>query len=90
MANSRLESLLFAEMGDLREPETDRVFTMDEVREHSTKDDAWIVIDDTIYDVSNFWKKHPGGQQVMLNFAGRDASVRLATETVNNNLLIVP
>ena len=57
---------------------------MDEVRQHSTKDDAWIVIDDTIYDVSNFWKKHPGGQQVMLNFAGRDASVRLATETLNN------
>ena len=63
-------------MGDLREPEREHVYTMDEVREHTSENDAWIVVDDVIYDITNFWKKHPGGQNVIMAFAGMDASVR--------------
>ena len=63
-------------MGDLREPEVDDVYTMDEVRKHTSEDDAWLVVDDVIYDISNFWKKHPGGQNVIMAFAGMDATVR--------------
>ena len=67
---------VLTEMGDLREAKTDRIFTMDEVRQHNKEDDAWLVVDEVVYDISNFWKKHPGGQNVIFNYAGMDATVR--------------
>ncbi len=36
----------------------------------------WIVIDGKVYDVSKFSKKHPGGERLMMNHIGQDASVR--------------
>ena len=34
----------------------------------------WISIDDTIYDVSGFLRRHPGGPMVLQGYAGRDAT----------------
>jgi len=39
----------------------------------------WIVIDGKVYDVSKFSKRHPGGERLMMNHIGQDASVRLFT-----------
>ena len=45
-----------------------------ELAEHSTASDAWIVIDDQVYDVSSFAQRHPGGAKLLLFFKGQDAS----------------
>ncbi|KIY01440.1 uncharacterized protein Z520_02992 [Fonsecaea multimorphosa CBS 102226] len=34
----------------------------------------WIVIDDIVFDCSDFISEHPGGQQVILSFVGEDCS----------------
>jgi len=34
----------------------------------------WIVVDDTIYDCSEYIEKHPGGRQIMRGFGGQDCS----------------
>ncbi|KAI8093016.1 delta-6 fatty acid desaturase [Halteromyces radiatus] len=34
----------------------------------------WIIIDDKLYDVSEFYKEHPGGPTVLLTHIGKDAS----------------
>lgn len=44
-----------------------------EVAEHDTKDDAWIVIRDRAYDVTDFAVKHPGGD-IIFTAAGGDAT----------------
>lgn len=49
------------------------VFTWQEVRQHSTKNDRWLVIDRSVYDVTR-WQKHPGGQVVLNHYAGQDAT----------------
>lgn len=36
----------------------------------------WVVLNGTIYDVSNFMKKHPGGPRILQNHLGEDVSVR--------------
>lgn len=36
--------------------------------------DLWIVVDDIVYDCSEFVSVHPGGRQVILSFAGEDCS----------------
>ena len=66
-------------MGDARERIEENVFTMEEVRRHTKPDDAWLVVDDKVYNISNFWKKHPGGQNVIFCYAGMDASVNYNT-----------
>lgn len=52
-------------------------FTWEEVRQHSKKNDRWLVIDNRVYDVTK-WLKHPGGQMVLNHYAGQDASVRIS------------
>jgi predicted heme/steroid binding protein len=49
-------------------------FTKEEVAKHSQQGDAWIIIDGVIYDVSKFADMHPGGELLLLQYAGKDAT----------------
>lgn len=51
-----------------------KVFTYAEVSEHSEKEDLYMVIEEKVYDVSKFIDEHPGGEEVMLDVAGQDAT----------------
>ncbi|EEH05679.1 predicted protein [Histoplasma capsulatum G186AR] len=48
--------------------------TFKELAEHNTKKDLYVTIHDTVYDVSNFVDEHPGGEEVLLDVGGRDAT----------------
>ncbi|KAI9026062.1 acyl-CoA dehydrogenase/oxidase [Hyaloraphidium curvatum] len=48
--------------------------TAAEVATHDKPDDAYIIVKGKIYDVSKFASEHPGGQKILLNVAGKDAS----------------
>jgi cytochrome b involved in lipid metabolism len=41
-----------------------RVRTAEEILQHRSEDDAWIVVDGKVYDVTQFLETHPGGPQV--------------------------
>ena len=45
-----------------------------EVARHNTKDDCWLTVKDTAYDLTDYISKHPGGEELMLTFAGREAT----------------
>ncbi|KAF2485658.1 cytochrome b5-like heme/steroid binding domain-containing protein [Neohortaea acidophila] len=45
-----------------------------DVSEHTSKKDLYMVIHDKIYDASSFVDEHPGGEEVMLDVAGQDAT----------------
>ncbi|KAM0561037.1 hypothetical protein ACHAPJ_003537 [Fusarium lateritium] len=49
-------------------------FTMQDVAEHNTSSDVYMVIHDKVYDCSKFLDEHPGGEEVMLDVAGQDAT----------------
>eukprot|EP00760_Papus_ankaliazontas_P002907 PhM_4_TR11326/c1_g1_i1/m.51687 len=51
-----------------------KAFNRDEVAKHASADDAWIVIDGLVYNVTKFAKLHPGGTEVLLRHAGKDAT----------------
>jgi cytochrome b involved in lipid metabolism len=50
-----------------------KYFKWKEIRES----DNLIVIDEFVYDVTNFKKKHPGGEEIIKNHISQDASVIL-------------
>ena len=56
-----------------RDEATLPVFSAAEVRKHATREDAWVIIDGKVYDVTAFVEDHPGGDAI-LNNAGGDAT----------------
>ncbi|KAJ1548977.1 hypothetical protein HK405_011945 [Cladochytrium tenue] len=50
------------------------VHTLAEIAKHTTGKDCWMVIDGLVYDVTDFLSEHPGGDEVMLDVAGKDAT----------------
>jgi len=48
--------------------------TVNELKKHNKLTDAWIVIDNKVYDVTNYIDKHPGGKNSILRHAGTDAT----------------
>ncbi|XP_043249430.1 cytochrome b5-like isoform X2 [Colletes gigas] len=52
-------------------------YTLKEVAQHDGTDEAstWTIIHDLIYDVTNYKAKHPGGAELIDEYAGRDATI---------------
>lgn len=50
-------------------------FTLSEVAEHNNSEDCWIVIYDKVYDITKFLPLHLGGEFILLEYAGRDATI---------------
>ncbi|KAK8056459.1 hypothetical protein PG993_001686 [Apiospora rasikravindrae] len=51
-----------------------KTFSRDEVAKHNTEEEVWFVIDSKVYDVSDFLDAHPGGEAVLRQVAGTDAT----------------
>jgi len=52
-----------------------KVVTFDELKQHNNSNSLWIAIYDKVYDVTNFSHEHPGGEEVLLEQAGRYATI---------------
>jgi len=48
--------------------------TYADVAKHSSKKDIYVVIHDKVYNASSFVDEHPGGEEVLLDVAGQDAT----------------
>ncbi|XP_063974032.1 cytochrome b5-like isoform X2 [Diachasmimorpha longicaudata] len=51
-----------------------RLFTRYEVSRHDETDETWIIIHNSVYDVTDFLAKHPGGADLLIEQSGLDAS----------------
>ncbi|KAM7434799.1 Cytochrome b5 [Porites harrisoni] len=57
----------------MAEAETKK-YTLEEVKKHNQAGSSWLVIDNKVYDVTKFLDEHPGGEEVLLEQAGGDAT----------------
>jgi fatty acid desaturase 2 (delta-6 desaturase) len=62
-----------------------RHFSREEVASHNTKQDRWIIIDNDVYDVTSWAKKHPGGEKILAGVAGQDATDAWVAFHTNKN-----
>jgi len=51
-----------------------RAYTAEEVAQHKTEKDCWVVVNEEVLDVTKFLPDHPGGKKAILLYAGKDAS----------------
>jgi len=54
-------------------------FSTADVASHKTASDLWIIVDEDVYDLTNFQEEHPGGKKSMSNL---DAQTSFAKLTV--------
>jgi cytochrome b involved in lipid metabolism len=47
---------------------------MQEVARHKSADDAWMVLNGRVYNVTPYLNFHPGGADILVKAAGRDAT----------------
>jgi hypothetical protein len=64
-------------LAEVQDPDLPFV-TMEEVARHDRIDDAWLVVDGFVYDVTRFLVVHPGGQRVLRPHLGKDATAAFA------------
>lgn len=60
------------------------IMTWQEIRDNK----KWIVIDDVVYDVAKFSQRHPGGEELVLNHSGQDATVKKIDDDKFHNTLV--
>ncbi|KAG1752486.1 cytochrome b5-like heme/steroid binding domain-containing protein [Suillus paluster] len=51
-----------------------KVITYEELKAHSTKDSLYVLIHGEVYDATKFIDEHPGGDDVILAEAAKDAT----------------
>lgn len=51
-----------------------KVYSIEEISNHNTRDDLWIAYNGGVYEASRYIDEHPGGEEVLLDVAGTDAT----------------
>ncbi|KAJ1948834.1 hypothetical protein FBU59_001413 [Linderina macrospora] len=51
-----------------------KTYTAEVISKHNTRDDIWVVIHNKVYDITKFLDEHPGGEEVLLEHAGINAT----------------
>uniref|UniRef100_A0A8D0GFD0 Cytochrome b5 type B n=1 Tax=Sphenodon punctatus TaxID=8508 RepID=A0A8D0GFD0_SPHPU len=59
---------------EAQQPPGGPFFTRGEVAKRNSCKEAWLVIRERVYDVTRFVEEHPGGEEVLLEQAGADAT----------------
>ncbi|KAL4268154.1 cytochrome b5 family protein [Pleurotus pulmonarius] len=49
-------------------------YSLGQVAQHNTSSSCWVIIHNKVYDVTDFLRDHPGGAQIILKYAGKDAT----------------
>lgn len=49
-------------------------FTAAQISSHSKRSDCWLIIDGSVYDVTDYLNQHPGGISQVTPFCGKDAT----------------
>jgi hypothetical protein len=49
---------------------------VDQVAAHNTRESCWTIINGSVYDLTSWVPKHPGGEQAILGLCGTDGSTR--------------
>ena len=56
------------------------ILTTEGILKHNNNNDCWIIINNSVYEVTNYLSLHPGGARWITPFCGKDATVAFTTK----------
>lgn len=59
-------------------------YTLEEVSKHNTTQSCWVIVDDLVYDVTDFINNHPGSKEPFNKYGGKDATAKFKTIAKHN------
>ncbi|KAM6971236.1 cytochrome b5 [Tautogolabrus adspersus] len=59
---------------DEKSPDGVKYYRLSEIEEQNSFRSTWIIIQNQVYDVTKFLEEHPGGEEVLREQAGGDAT----------------
>jgi 4-hydroxysphinganine ceramide fatty acyl 2-hydroxylase len=54
-----------------------KIYTTEDVARHNTAKDCWVIHSGKVYNVTEFLQDHPGGDDLILNWAGKDVGMAM-------------
>lgn len=51
-----------------------QTLTKEDVATHNKPENLWVIVDEDVYDLSQFQEEHPGGKKILQRVGGKDAS----------------
>ncbi|WOO78908.1 Cytochrome b5 [Vanrija pseudolonga] len=51
-----------------------KTYTIDDLQAHKSRESLYLLLSGKVYDVTQFLDEHPGGDEVLLEEGGRDAT----------------
>ncbi len=52
----------------------------EKVATHDSEDDCWLIIDNKVYDVTDYLRLHPGGKAIVASYCGQEATAAFDTK----------
>jgi cytochrome b involved in lipid metabolism len=71
---SQNQEKLTQNFGEEKTKENEKIYTMEEISKHNSKESCWTVIRGDVYDLTNWIDKHPGGADKILKLCGKDGT----------------
>jgi cytochrome b involved in lipid metabolism len=69
-----------SDSGDVAGSDLAGPITLEQVALHSSEDDCWTIINGSVYDITNYIPRHPGGDDILLA-CGTDGTSLFAQRT---------
>ncbi|MBW0514029.1 hypothetical protein O181_053744 [Austropuccinia psidii MF-1] len=73
-SSSRIGQFDKVDRASLLQMAADKMISLKEVSNHRDEKSAWIVVENNVYDVTDFLEEHPGGKKILLKNCGQDAT----------------
>uniref|UniRef100_A0A8D1JEX5 Cytochrome b5 n=2 Tax=Sus scrofa TaxID=9823 RepID=A0A8D1JEX5_PIG len=51
-----------------------KYYTLEEIQKHNNSKSTWLILHHKVYDLTKFLEEHPGGEEVLREQAGGDAT----------------
>lgn len=61
-------------------PTSSKTYTTSEVAAHNTAKDCWLIIDNKVYNITSYFGQHPGGNETMTPYCGKEATKAFETK----------
>ena len=64
---------------DQAKTSSEKEFTLEDISKHDKPGDAWIILNNKVFDVTSVLDWHPGGKNAIMNYAGKasmDATIQ--------------